>query len=361
MRESIEINGRRIGPGSPTYIVAEMSANHQQRFDDAVALIRAAKHAKADAIKLQTYTADTLTIDCDRSEFRGPAGSPWEGERLYDLYARACTPWEWHAPLQEIARAEGLDFFSTPFDPTAVDFLAGLSVPAYKIASFELVDLPLIQYAARQGKPIILSTGLATLAEIQEAVVAARSAGARQVALLKCNSAYPAPAGEMNLRTIPHMSELFGGIPVGLSDHTLGSAVAVSAVALGAVIVEKHLALSRSEPGPDTSFSMEPDEFAAMVEQIRLAEQAVGSVRYEPTDRERPNRSFRRSLFIVRDVTAGEEFTEMNVRSIRPAAGLSPRFLSEVLGRRASCDLRRGTPLAWEHVAPPQPASALDR
>jgi N-acetylneuraminate synthase len=348
---TIRIEGRTIGAGHPVYVIAEMSANHHQDFDQAVALVRAAKAAGADAIKLQTYTPDTLTIDSDAAVFRCGPGTPWSGRSLYELYGEAYTPWEWHPRLQDVASSLKMSFFSTPFDRTSVDFLASLNVPAFKIASFELVDTPLIEYVAQQGKPVIMSTGLATVSEMHDAVAAARRGGASELALLKCNSAYPAPVGEMNLRTIPHMVTEFGGIPIGLSDHTLGSVVAVSAVALGATIVEKHLVLSRSHGGPDAAFSLEPDEFAAMVQQIRLAEQALGNVQYEPTAQERQNRSFRRSLFVVSDVVAGAVFTENNVRSIRPAAGLPPRFLDEVLGRRALCDIARGTPLTWDHVA----------
>jgi pseudaminic acid synthase len=349
MTGPVEISGRRIGPGHPVYIVAEMSANHNQNFDLAVKIIEAAKETGADAIKLQTYTPDTLTIDCDNEYFRIGAGTIWEGRNLYDLYSEAYTPWEWQPRLKEIADDLELDLFSTPFDSTAVDFLEEMDVPAYKIASFEVVDLPLIRRAAQTGKPIIMSTGMATLAEIDEAVRVAREAGAAQIALLKCTSAYPAPLEEMNLRTIPHLAEGFG-MPVGLSDHTLGIAVPVAAVALGACIVEKHFTLSRDVPGPDSAFSLEPHEFKAMVDAVRVAEKALGEVRYEVTEHEAASRVFRRSLFVVQDVKAGEVFTAENVRSIRPGNGLHTRYWREVIGRCATQDIQRGTPLTWDMV-----------
>ncbi len=345
----IEINGRRIGPGYPTYIVAEMSANHNHSYAQAVELVKAAKDAGADAVKLQTYTPDTLTIDCDSEPFQIPRGNTWEGQTLYQLYQRAYTPWEWQPKLKKLANDLGLDCFSSPFDHTAVDFLARMEIPAYKIASFELVDIPLINYIARKGKPIIMSTGLATLREIDEAVRAVREVGVNQVALLRCRSGYPADPGEMDLRTIPHMIELFG-VPVGLSDHTLGHALAIAAVSLGACIVEKHVTLSRSVPGPDSNFSIEPEELKVMVENIRLVEKALGRVNYEPGEHELKNRVFRRSLFVVEDMKNGDKFTEDNIRSIRPGMGLAPRFLHDILGRRASCDIPRGTPLAWTHI-----------
>ena len=350
MSEFININGRRIAAGEPAYVVAEMSANHNQSFDEAVRIVRAAKEAGADAVKLQTYTPDTITIDCDQPPFRIGKGTIWEGKNLHVLYREAFTPWEWQPKLKELADDIGLDCFSTPFDPTAVDFLENMGVPAHKIASFEVVDIPLIQTIARTGKPIIMSTGMATLEEIGEAVAAIRAEGNNQLALLKCTSAYPAPPDEMNLRTIPDLAQRFG-VPVGLSDHTLGTTVPVVGVTLGACIVEKHFTLSRSTAGPDSAFSLEPDEFKQMVDAIRTAEQAVGRISYEVTEREVASRVFRRSLFVVEDVSAGEAFTEKNVRSIRPGHGLSPKHLPEVLGRRAASDIARGTPLDWEHVA----------
>jgi pseudaminic acid synthase len=336
MNYSIEIRGRQIGVGNKVYIVAEMSANHNQNFDEAVKIINAAKEAGADAVKLQTYTPETITIDCSNDYFK-IKGTIWEGHNLYDLYREALTPWEWQPRLKAIADGLGLDLFSTPFDASAIDFLEGLGVPAYKIASFELVDLPLIQRAAATGKPLIMSTGMATLGEIDEAVQAARLAGAKEIALLKCTSAYPAAPAEMNLRTIPHLAAAFG-LPVGLSDHTLGIAVPVAAVALGGCIMEKHFTLSRSRPGPDSAFSLEPQEFR--------------EVRYELTAQEEESRVFRRSLFVVRDMQAGEIFTPENVRSIRPGHGLPPKYLPEVLGRRATTDIPKGTPLGFHLISP---------
>ena len=345
----IEIGGHKIGPGYPAYIVAEVSANHNQRFDQAVEIIRAAKEAGADAVKLQTYTSDTMTIQCDTPDFLIAGGTPWDGKTLFDLYNEAYMPWEWQPKLKKVADDLGIDLFSTPFDRTAVDFLEDMGVPVYKIASFEMVDLPLIQYVASKGKPLIMSTGLATLTEIGDAVEAARTAGASQIALLKCTSAYPALPDDMNLRTIPHLSEEFGA-PVGLSDHTSGIAVPIAAVALGACILEKHLTLSRSIPSPDASFSLEPQEFGAMVDAVRTVEKALGEVRYQPSEREAKSRVFRRSLFVVRDMKAGEVFTAENVRSIRPGHGISPRHIDSVHGCLAAADIKRGTPLKWELV-----------
>jgi N-acetylneuraminate synthase len=327
-----------------------MSANHHQSFDEAVRILHAAKEAGADAVKLQTYTPDTITIACDNEYFRIGKGSIWEGRNLYDLYGEAYTPWEWQPKLRDVATDIGLDLFSTPFDATAVDFLEQMGAPAYKIASFELPDVHLIRTVARTGKPIIMSTGMATLAEIDEAVGVAREAGCAQLALLKCTSAYPAPPDEINLHTIPHLGKAFG-VPVGLSDHTLGVAVPVAAVALGACIVEKHFTLSRSIPGPDSAFSLEPHELKAMIEAIRVAERALGDVRYAVTPTETASRVFRRSLFVVADIKAGELFTEHNVRSIRPGYGLPPKYLGDVIGRRATRDIVSGTPLEWSLVA----------
>jgi len=350
MMPAINIGQRRIGAGEPVYIVAEMSANHHQDFEAAVKILQAAKDGGADAVKLQTYTPDTITLDC-RNDYFQIKGTIWEGRNLYDLYREAFTPWEWQPKLKAIADELGLDLFSTPFDHTAVDFLERMAVPAYKIASFELVDLPLIQRVARTGKPLIMSTGMATLAEIDEAVRAARAAGAREIALLKCTSAYPAAPAAMHLRTIPHLAEAFG-VPVGLSDHTLGISVPVAAVALWACIVEKHLTLSRSRPGPDPAFSLEPGEFKEMVAAIRVAEQALGEVRYDLTEQEAASRVFRRSLFVVADMKAGETFTPENVRSIRPGHGLAPKYLPEVLGKRAAAAIPKGTPLSFHLVSP---------
>ena len=346
---NISIAGRKIGTIHPPIIIAELSANHNQDFNQAVELIKAAKEAGADAIKLQTYTPDTMTIDCDNEYFRIGKGTIWEGKTLYELYKEAYTPWQWQPELKKIANDLGMELFSTPFDKTAVDFLEKMDVPCYKIASFELVDIPLIQYVAQTGKPIIMSTGMATLGEIEEAVHAAREAGCKELALLKCTSAYPADPAEMNLRTIPHMAEAFD-VPVGLSDHTLGIAVPVVAVAIGACIIEKHFTLSRSIPGPDSAFSLEPHEFKEMVEAVRVAEKALGKVSYEVTEHEKASRVFRRSLFVVKDMQAGETFTEENIRSIRPGYGLHPKHLKEILGRKARRSLTKGIPLNLDYI-----------
>ncbi|MGO9114896.1 MAG: pseudaminic acid synthase, partial [Thermoguttaceae bacterium] len=339
-----------IGRGCSPFVIAEMSGNHNHSLDSAMAIIEAAAAAGADAIKLQTYTADTITLDVSSGPFViTDKDSPWAGRRLHELYQEAHTPWAWHKPLFDRARQLGLIAFSTPFDPTAVDFLEELEAPAYKVASFELVDLPLIEKIASTGKPVIMSTGMATLAEIDEAVQVARRGGATQIALLKCSSAYPAAPAEMNLSTIPHLSAGFG-LPVGLSDHTLGLAAPVTAVALGACIIEKHLALSRKLPGPDVAFSLEPDEFREMVAAVRTAYQAVGHVDYGVSPREAASREFRRSLFVTENVSAGERFTHENVRSVRPASGLPPKYLDHVLGRIANRDLEAGTPLSWEVI-----------
>jgi len=343
------IGERRIGPERPVYFIAELSANHGQSYEQAVRLVRAAKEAGADAVKLQTYTADTLTIRSDRPEFRVCGGTLWDGRTLYDLYNEAHMPWEWQPKLKAQADELGLDLFSSPFDPTAVDFLESMGVPAYKVASFELIDLPLVEKIAGTGKPVILSTGMASLAEISDAVEVVRRVSDAGLALLKCTSAYPAPPDEMNLRTIPHLAEAFG-VPAGLSDHTLGIAVPVAAVALGACIIEKHFTLSRAEPGPDSAFSLEPHEFRALVEGIRTAEQALGTVRYGLSGKDEASRVFRRSLYVVEDVRSGEPLTSANVRSIRPGNGLPPKFLPSVLGRRAAEDLAKGTPLSWNLV-----------
>jgi len=342
------IAGRRIGPDEPPYVVAEMSANHGQDFQEAVKILEAAAGAGADAVKLQTYAPDTLTIDCDKPAFR-IQGTLWEGRTLYELYGEAFTPWEWQPKLKRIAEGMGLQLFATPFDPGAVDFLEEMDVPAYKIASFELVDIGLLRRVARCGKPIVLSTGMATLGEIDEAVRTLRLSGAQHLALMKCTSAYPASSDHMNLRAIGHLAETFR-VPVGLSDHSLEPAVPVAAVALGASIIEKHLCISRQPPGPDSAFSLEPDEFRRMVEAVRAAHRALGAVRYGASEQETPARRLRRSLFVVEEVKAGEPFTVENVRSIRPSGGLHTRHLDEILGRPARCHIPRGTPLGWNHV-----------
>ncbi len=349
MTAHIEIGRRRIGAGEPVYCIAEVSANHNQDFETAVRIVRAAKDAGADAVKLQTYTPDTITIQSNRECFQVGGGTLWDGRSLYDLYKEAYTPWEWQPKLKKVADDLGMQCFSSAFDASAVDFLETMDVPAHKVASFELVDLPLIQKMAATGKPLIMSTGMATLEEIEEAVRTARRAGATQIALLKCTSAYPAPADEMNLRTIPELARRFD-VPVGLSDHTMGIAVPVAAVSLGACIIEKHLTLARAAGGPDSAFSLEPEEFRAMVEGVRTAEKALGSVHFGVSERESRSRVFRRSLFVVRDVKKGELFTSENVRSIRPGDGLHTRHLAEVLGKTAALDIVQGTPLSWDLV-----------
>lgn len=349
MSSEIQIAGRRIGAGSPCYIIAELSANHGQSFAKAIQVVRAAKEAGADAIKLQTYTPDTLTINCRRPEFIVGPGSLWEGKNLHDLYAEAYMPWEWQPELKAEAESLGMHCFSTPFDDEAVDFLERMNTPAHKIASFELVDTQLLRKVAATGKPVIMSTGMASFGEISEAVRTLRSAGCAQLALLKCTSAYPSLPEEMNLRTIPDLASSFG-LAVGLSDHTLGIAVPVAAVAVGACIIEKHLTLQRSDGGPDSAFSLQPQEFCAMVEAVRIAEKALGSASYELSRGERSSRAFRRSLFVVEDMSAGAEFTRQNVRSIRPGYGLPPKNLDSVLGRLAKRAISRGTPLAEDDI-----------
>jgi pseudaminic acid synthase len=349
MALQITIGKRTIGAGQPAYVIAEVSANHHQDFDEAVRIIHAAKDAGADAVKLQTYTADTMTIDSDRPEFRVGGGTIWDGRSLHELYREAFTPWEWQPKLKIAANDLGMDLFSTPFDATAVDFLEKMDVPAHKVASFELVDIPLIRKVAETGKPLIMSTGMASVEEIDEAVQTARKAGATQIALLKCTSAYPAPPEEMNLRTIPELSRRFD-VPAGLSDHTMAISVPVAAVVLGACIVEKHITLSRSTPGPDSAFSLEPLEFKAMVAAVRDAEKALGAVHFGLSEKEEGMRVFRRSLFVVQEMKRGELFTAENVRSIRPGHGLHTRHRTEVIGRRATRNIERGTPLSWELV-----------
>jgi N-acetylneuraminate synthase len=349
MNKAFKINGRLIAPGRSVYIIAELSANHNQNFKQAIKIIRLAKKAGADAIKLQTYTPDTITIDCNNKYFRIGKGTIWQGRTLYDLYKDAYTPWEWQPKLKKVANDLGMDLFSSPFDFTAVDFLEKMNVPAYKIASFELVDIPLIKRAAKTGKPVILSTGMATLAEIKEAIYAAKKAGATQIALLKCTSAYPALPEEMNLCTIPDMVNKFG-LPVGLSDHSLGFVAPVAAVALGACIVEKHFTLSRSINGPDSTFSLEPDEFKAMVSAIRTVEKSLGEVNYSAKGNEAASRVFRRSFFVVKDMRAGDTFTEENIRSIRPAQGLHTKYHDKIMGKKAKQNIKKGTPLKWHLI-----------
>ncbi len=344
----LSIQGKGIGKGHPVFIVAELSANHNQDFNMAVKAIKVAKEAGADAVKFQTYTPDTMTIDANGKEFviRHPV---WGGQTLYQLYKKAYTPWSWFRELKKVADDIDIMLFSTAFDKTAVDLLEGLNVPMHKIASFELVDLPLIEYIAKTKKPLILSTGMATVKEIREALDAARGAGAKEVLLLKCVSGYPARPGEMNLRTIPDMERRFN-CPIGLSDHTLEMGTSIAAVSLGAVMVEKHFTLSRKKKSPDSFFSIEPQELKELVKNIRIAESSLGRVRYGLTEEEKKSAVFRRSLFAVRDIKKGEGFTEGNVRSIRPACGLRPRYLRAVLNKRAKKDIHKGAPLTWDVI-----------
>jgi N-acetylneuraminate synthase len=344
----VHIAGRAIGPGHPPYLIAEMSGNHNGELGRAIRLLEAAREAGADAVKLQTYRADTITIDHAGPEFV-VRGGLWDGRRLYDLYEEAHTPWAWHAPLFERARALGLTVFSSPFDPTAVDLLEGLGAPAYKIASPEIVDLPLIRYVARTGKPMIISTGMATLPEIEEAVAAARGAGAAELVLLHCTSAYPTPFEESNLVTIGDLAARFG-LVTGLSDHTMGTTVATIAVALGASLIEKHFTLVRADGGADSAFSMEPAELVALRRDTSIAHVAAGAPAYRPTASEASALANRRSLYVVAPIRAGERFTSANVRSIRPARGLPPKHLDAVLGRVATRDLAFGEPLALDMI-----------
>ncbi|CUH94419.1 Pseudaminic acid synthase [Propionispora sp. 2/2-37] len=345
MNRNICVKQREIGDGSPCYIIAEMSANHAGDINRAIEIIHAAKESGADCIKLQTYTPDTITIDCNNDYFQVKKGT-WEGETLYQLYQKAYTPWEWQGRLKQEADKIGIDFLSTPFDRTAVDFLEELEVDFYKIASFELVDIPLIQYIAAKGKPIIMSTGMGSLGEIEEAVAAVRSQGNENICLLKCSSAYPAVSAEMNLKTIQHLKETFN-VPAGLSDHSMGSIGAVAAVAMGANVIEKHFCLSRKIENPDASFSMEPQEFKSMVEDIRTVEKAIGKVSYSLSEREKSSIIFRKSIFVTQSIKKGEILTEENTRVIRPGYGLQPKYYHDILGRKAATDIERGTPLAW--------------
>jgi pseudaminic acid synthase len=344
----MKINDRNIGAGYPVYIVAEMSANHNRDFNQAVRIIEAAKQAGADAIKIQTFTPDTMTINVQNKFFK-IKDTIWNGKNLYDLYSEAFTPWDWQPKLKEAANKLGLEFFSTPFDPSAVDFLEQLDVPVYKVASFELVDLPLLKRIAKTGKPVIMSTGMASLVDISEAVKVFKESGGNQIALLKCTSAYPAPPEEMNLRTIPNLAKIFD-VPVGLSDHSIGIEASIAAVALGACIVEKHFTLSRNLYGPDSSFSIEPEELKTLVTAIRRVEKALGSVCFGTTEQEKSSIVFRRSLFAVKDIEINEEFTEKNVRSIRPGFGLHTRHLEKVIGCKAKTYIPKGSPLDWDMI-----------
>lgn len=338
-----------VGEGYPPFLIAEMSGNHNQSLDRALEIVDAAARAGAHALKIQTYTADTMTLDLDEGEFR-VVHPLWGGQSLHQLYQKAYTPWEWHLPIFERARELGMLAFSTPFDETAVDFLEHLDVPAYKIASFENTDLPLIQKVAATGKPIIISSGMATVAELDETVRAARAAGCRDLVLLKCTSTYPATPENSNLLTLPHLRELFA-CEVGLSDHTMGLGAAVAAVALGATVIEKHFTLRRADGGVDSTFSLEPEEFAQLRLESERAWQALGKVSYGPSEAERGSMVYRRSLYVVADMRAGDAFTPANLRSIRPGYGLQPKFYDTLMGKRVKCDVKRGTPVSWELLA----------
>lgn len=348
MVPEIAIAGRAIGSAHPPFVIAEMSANHNGSLDHAFAIMEAAKAAGAHAVKIQTYTADTITIDYDGPGF-AIEGGLWDGNTLYELYDKAHTPWDWHPALFDKGRELDLIVFSSPFDATAVDFLEGLDAPAYKIASFELIDLPLIRKCAETGKPLIMSTGMADLAEIGSAVGAAIEAGASEVALLHCTSGYPTPPEDADLRTIPHLAQAFDRV-TGLSDHTPGAGAPVAAVALGAAIIEKHVTLSRADGGPDAAFSLEPDELRTVCEGVDLAWRALGGVRYDRSESEKGNAQFRRSLYVVADMQAGEPLTQAKLRSIRPGFGLPPKYFDLLLGKRVNRDVSRGTPMSWDLI-----------
>jgi pseudaminic acid synthase len=348
MNGKVKIKDRYIGEGHPAFIIAEMSANHAGDIGRAIEIIHAAKESGADCLKIQTYTPDTITMDSDKEYFLLKDGT-WKGENLYKLYGKAYTPWEWQGRLKEETEKLGMEFLSTPFDNSAVDFLESLKVDFYKIASFELVDIPLIKYVASKGKPIIMSTGMGTLGDIEEAVEAVKSQGNNNLCLLKCSSAYPAVPNDMNLRTIRHLEDTFG-LPAGLSDHSLGSVAAVTAVALGAKIIEKHFCISRKVKNPDSSFSMEASEFKQMVDDIRTAERATGRVSYSLSESERASLVFRRSIFAVEDIKKGELLNEKNIRVIRPAFGLAPKYFEGILGKKAAKDIERGTPMEWSMI-----------
>lgn len=349
MNYSIQVGNRMIGEQYPAFIIGEISANHNGNIENAVKLIKAAKEAGVDAIKLQTYTADTITIDSNNEYFQIKQGTLWDGRTLHNLYQEAYMPWEWQPKLKKIAEEEGLICFSSPFDKTAVDFLEDMKVPAYKVASFEITDIPLIEYMASKGKPMIIATGIATICDIKLAIDACKRVGNNQIILLKCTSAYPAPLEEVNLKTIANIKETFNVIS-GLSDHTLGIEVPIAAVALGAKVVEKHITLSRADGGPDAEFSLEPDELKNMVQSIRNIEKAIGKISYDLTEKQQKSREFSRSLFIVKDMKKGETFTEHNVKSIRPGFGMHPRYINDILGKTAIKDLLKGTPMQWNYI-----------
>lgn len=347
----MEINGREISCNERPYLIAEMSGNHNHSLDRAIEIVTAAAESGADAIKLQTYTADTLTLDVDMPGFViDDENSLWNGRRFYDLYEEAHTPWDWHGPLMEHAKSLGIDCFSSPFDATAVDFLEELDVPAYKIASFESIDLPLIRKVAATGKPMIISTGMASVVEIGEALRAAREAGNEQVCILKCTSTYPATPENTNIRTIPNMRDTFG-CEVGLSDHTMGTGVSVAATALGAVLIEKHFTLARADGGVDSAFSLEPHELQQLRDETERAWQSLGQITYGGTSAESGSRQFRRSLYVAEDMAEGERFTETSLRSIRPGYGLAPKHYDVLLGKRVNRALKKGTPVSWDLIA----------
>ncbi len=349
MNKEIRIGNHVISENSPTFIIAEMSANHLMDFDRAVAIIQAAKDAGADAVKLQTYTPDTITLDCDDPCFRLNQDALWDGTILHDLYQEAYTPWEWQPKLKEIADEMGLILFSSPFDLTSVDFLEDMDVPAYKVASSEINDIPFLKKIAKTGKPIIISTGIAYMEDIERALRTCKEAGNENVILLKCSTAYPASYEDIHLKVIPNMKEVFDCI-VGLSDHTMGSAVAGAGVAVGAKVIEKHLTLRRSDGGVDSAFSMEPEEFREMVDNIRMIEKALGRVTYELTEKQEKSRKYSRSLFVAQDMKAGDVFTPENLRSVRPACGLHTMYYEELLGKKIAKDAKLGTPMSWELV-----------
>ena len=344
----MQIGNRQIGPSHRPFVIAEMSGNHNQSLERALEIVEEAARSGAHALKIQTYTPDTMTLDLDEGEFFiSGNNSLWQGTSLYKLYQQAHTPWEWHKPIFDRCRELGMIGSSTPFESSAVDFLETLGVPCYKIASFENSDVPLIRKVAATGKPMIISTGMATVAELDDTVSAAREAGCTDIVLLKCTSSYPATPENTNIRTIPHLRELFG-CEVGLSDHTMGVGVSVASVALGATVIEKHFTLNRADGGVDSAFSMEPAEMAQLVLETERAWQALGNINYGPTEKEKSSMIFRRSLYVVADMSAGETFTTKNLRAIRPGYGLPPKYIESVLGRRVGRDVRRGTPLSWE-------------